>query len=64
MLTQAADKRVHGVVEVINGVGEGRVRVRVRTQVGTRRAPVGIRVVARGVGRRVGIFDSFITLVL
>jgi hypothetical protein len=59
MLTQAVGKRVHGVVEVINGVGEVLARVRVRMQAGTRRAPVGIRVVERGVAHPLGTFDSF-----
>ena len=60
ILAQVADIRAHGVAGVINGVGEGKGRVRAPTQAGTQRVLAGIRGLADGVRRLTGIFDDCI----
>lgn len=57
VVVAVVDKRAHGVAVVNNGVDEDQGRVPVRTQAGTRRVLVGIRVVVRGVVRPTGIFE-------
>ena len=58
VLAVVVDKLARGVEVVINGVGEDREPVPVRTRAGTRRVPVGILVVVRGVVRPHGTFES------
>ena len=58
VLGVAVGKLARGVEVVINGVvGEDREPVPVRTRAGTRRVPVGILVVVRGVARPHGTFE-------